>query len=170
MACASSSTPAIPSSSLIERLRFLPGLACNSFGHPPMLVPDDTWTSSCFMHSSATENDEKLSHLANERIHKISGIYFGFFLFSVRISHGMENRSWNLCWVRSLLHLVELTHKVEWSKGKLTHKEKLWCWYDIGWAQGKWEGKQDDDWSLLIVSSEALVVTPFWLFLFNLPA
>ena len=94
---------------------------------------------------------------------------FGIF-FSVRISHGMENRSWNLCWVRSLLHLVELTHKVEWSKGKLTHKEKLWCWYDIGWAQGKWEGKQDDDWSLLIVSSEALVVTPFWLFLFNLPA
>ena len=89
MACASSSTPAIPSSSLIERLRFLPGLACNIFGHPPMLVPDDTWTSSCFMHSSATENDEKLSHLANERIHKISGIFFGFFSFL------SENLTWN---------------------------------------------------------------------------
>ena len=97
--------------------------------------------------------------------------FLDFFLFSVIISHGMENRSWNLCWVRSLLHLVELTHKVEWSKVGLTHKEKLGCWDVIGWAQGKCEGKQDEEnWDWLIVSSEALVVTPFWLFLFNLPA
>ena len=101
----------------------------------------------------------------------IRNIFWIFFLFSVRISHGMENRSWNLCWVRSLLHLVELTHKVEWSKVGLTHKEKLGCWDVIGWAQGKCEGKQDEEnWDWLIVSSEALVVTPFWLFLFNLPA
>ena len=68
MAWASSSTPAIPSSSLIDLLRFLPGLACNTT-HWSWSVSDEerfeTWTSSCFIHSSATENDEKLSHLPN---------------------------------------------------------------------------------------------------------
>ena len=74
------------------------------------------------MHSSATENDEKLSHLANERIHKISGIFFGFFSFL------SDNLTWNgkskLKFVLGSLSSSPGRH-IKWSKVELTHKKNF---------------------------------------------
>ena len=46
-------------------------LAGTGLQHHPLVIMFnerrfETWTSSCFIHSSATENDEKLSHLNDE--------------------------------------------------------------------------------------------------------